>query len=117
MLVSDEAIEIPASVSDAVRKELQKAEARRLQRWEIQQAAIREFRKLSYELQGWAPLWFSPRTSLEARKYLHDKSEGKAIQTVNHLHDKPLELNVTHSLSERFKIEMQKADQRVRDRR
>jgi hypothetical protein len=55
-------------------------------------------------------------TSLDLRKYLYDKRDGKAVHTVNHLHDKPLEMNVTHSLSERFRIAMEKAEKRVSGR-
>lgn len=117
LLVSDEPIEIPESATDAVKQDLAKLEARRQWHWKLKQAATRKFRRLSFELQGWAPLWFSPRTALEARKYLHDKSEGKAVQTLNHLHDKPIEHNVTHTLSERFRIAMEKAEKRVSGRR
>lgn len=40
------------------------------------------------------------RESLDLRKYLYDKRDGKAVHTVNHLHDKPIEMNVTLSLAE-----------------
>lgn len=49
------------------------------------------------------------RESLELRKWLYDKADGKAIQTVNHVHDKPIEMNVTVSLAEAI----QKARKRV----
>lgn len=117
LLVSDEPLEIPDNATDAVKQDLEKLEARRLARWKLKQAAIRKFRRLSFELQGWAPLWFYPRTALETRKYLHDKSEGKAVQTLNHLHDKPQEHFVTLNLSERFRIAMDKAAKRVCDLR
>jgi hypothetical protein len=45
--------------------------------------------------------------------YLEDRAYGKPVDTVNHLHDKPLELSVTHTLSERFRIAMEKAEKRV----
>jgi hypothetical protein len=51
--------------------------------------------------------------SLDLRKYLYDKRDGKAIHTVNHLHDKPIDVNVKHSLSERFRMAMEKAEKRV----
>jgi hypothetical protein len=44
---------------------------------------------------------------------LLDRKLGKPVQTVNHLHDKPLEMNVTHSLSERFRLAIEKAEKRV----
>jgi hypothetical protein len=117
LLVSDEPIEIPESATDAVKQDLAKLEARRLEHWKLKQAATRKFRRLSFEVQGWAPLWFSSRTALETRKYLHDKSEGKAVQTLNHLHDKPQEHLVTLNLSDRFRIAMEKATKRVSDLR
>jgi hypothetical protein len=36
----------------------------------------------------------------ETLKYLENRSLGNCVDTVNHLHDKPLELNVTVSLAE-----------------
>ena len=54
--------------------------------------------------------------SLDLRKYLYDKRDGKAVHTVNHLHDKPLEMTVTHTLSERMRIAMEKAEKRVSGR-
>jgi hypothetical protein len=117
LLVSDEPIEIPANATDAVKQDLEIREARRLAHWKLKQAATRKFRRLSFELQGWAPLWFSPRTALECRKYLHDKSEGKAVQTLNHLHDKPTEHIVTLNLGEGMRLAMLKAEQRVSGQR
>ena len=35
-----------------------------------------------------------------ARRYLWDRADGKPVDTVNHLHDKPLEMNVTVSLAD-----------------
>lgn len=54
------------------------------------------------EVAGWRGLWDSLNTAirLDVRKYLYDKRDGKAVHTVNHLHDKPIEMNVTVSLSE-----------------
>lgn len=47
---------------------------------------------------------------------LLDRKFGKAVQTINHLHDKPIEHTVTHTLSERFRIAMEKAEKRAGDR-
>jgi hypothetical protein len=55
------------------------------------------------------------RESLDLRKWLYDKRDGKSVQTVNHVHDKPLEMTVTHTLTERFRIAMEKAELRVRN--
>lgn len=44
---------------------------------------------------------------------LLDRKFGKAVQTINHLHDKPIEHTVTHTLSERFRIAMEKAEKRA----
>lgn len=40
------------------------------------------------------------RESLDLRKWLYDKRDGKPVQTVNHVHDKPIDINVTMNLSE-----------------
>lgn len=40
------------------------------------------------------------RIRLDSLKYLTDKRDGKSVITVNHLHDKPIEMNLTVSLSE-----------------
>ena len=117
LLVSGEPIEIPGDATDAIRKDLEKLEARRQALWMLKQSATKRFRKLSFELQGWAPLWFSERTALDTRKYLHDKSEGKALQTLNHLHDKPIEHNLNLKLSERFQLAIEKGMKRVSDLR
>ena len=42
------------------------------------------------------------RARLDARKYLTDKRDGKAVHNVNHIHDKPIELNVNLELGERL---------------
>lgn len=48
-------------------------------------------------------------------RYLEDRAYGRPIDTVNHLHDKPVDLNVTLSLGEGMKLAMQKADERLRN--
>jgi len=53
------------------------------------------------------------RESLDLRKWLYDKRDGKPVQTVNHLHDKPVEHLVTHTISERMRIALEKAEKRV----
>jgi hypothetical protein len=40
------------------------------------------------------------RLRFDVLKYLTDRRDGKAVQTVNHVHDKPIEMNVTVSLAE-----------------
>lgn len=47
---------------------------------------------------------------------LMEKRDGKAMHTVNHLHDKPIEHNVTLELGERMRLAMEKAEQRVNRR-
>jgi hypothetical protein len=49
-------------------------------------------------------------------RYLEDRAYGRPMDTVNHLHDKPLEMTVTHTLSERMRIAMEKAEKRVSGR-
>ena len=76
-------------------------------------------KKDTLELAGWRRLWDSldKRIALETRRYLYDRAKGKATITVNHLHDKPIEHNVNVNLSERFRIAMQKAEERARNGR
>lgn len=51
-----------------------------------------------------------------ARKYLWDRRDGKPVSTVNHVHDKPLQLDVTHTVSQRYLAALERAEKRVRDR-
>jgi len=59
-------------------------------------------KKETLELAGWRRLWDSldKRIALECRRYLYDRAKGKATITVNHLHDKPIEMNVNVSMAE-----------------
>jgi hypothetical protein len=52
-----------------------------------------------------------------ALEYLDNRDLGNTVDNVNHLHDKPMQHEVTLSLSERFRIAIEKGDQRVRDGR
>jgi hypothetical protein len=36
----------------------------------------------------------------EARRYLWDRRDGHAVRNINHIHDKPLDLNVSLSMAE-----------------
>lgn len=49
-------------------------------------------------------------------KYLECRALGNPTDTVNHVHDKAIDVNVTHTLSERMKLALQKAEDRVRNR-
>jgi hypothetical protein len=40
------------------------------------------------------------RLEFDVLKYLSDRAYGKAVQNVNHIHDKPIEHNVTITLTE-----------------
>lgn len=44
-----------------------------------------------------------------ARKYLWDRRDGKPVQTVNHLHDKPIELDVSFSLADTIRKARERA--------
>jgi len=46
-------------------------------------------------------------------RYLDDRDLGRPVDTVNHVHDKPLDVNVNVTLRERFKLALDKAEQRV----
>ena len=48
-------------------------------------------------------------------RYLEDRAYGRPMDTVNHLHDKPFDMNMTLSLGEGMKLAMQKADERLRN--
>lgn len=114
--------EVPKGVSDEEREQIEKRRAE-LQRLELQrriaakkcEIARRKFSKLSFEVQGWARIWFESSTKLDARKYLHDKAGHQAVRVINHVHDKPIEHNVNMDLSERFRLALEKGEQRVRD--
>ena len=56
----------------------------------------------SCEICLWWGLLNAPdaRVRLDTLKYLTDKRDGKPVQHVNHIHDKPVELNVNLSMSE-----------------
>lgn len=50
-----------------------------------------------------------------ALEYLDNRDLGNTTDNVNHMHDKPTtEINLNISLRERFKIAMEKADERLR---
>lgn len=72
----------------------------------------------SYEIKEWRKLWDASdlRIRLDTRKFLYEKRDGKAIHTVNHLHDKPLDVNVSLSVSERMMKALERAEARVRNR-
>lgn len=98
--VTLEPYEAPKDATADQREKIEKLEAERKARVETKRAAEKKFQKLSYEAQGWALLWFATRTALATRQYLYDKAKGKAVVTVNHLHDKPIEMNFNVSMAE-----------------
>lgn len=49
-------------------------------------------------------------------RYLEDRAYGRPVDTVNHLHDKAIDLNVTLSLGEGMRLAMQKAEERINAR-
>lgn len=113
--VSTEPIKISKEATDEEAKVLEKLEAQRKLDLLTKKAALKQWRKLSFEVQGWARLWFTASTALDTRKYLYDKAGHQAVKIINHVHDKPIEHTHTHTLSERFRIAMEKAEQRVRN--
>lgn len=56
----------------------------------------------SYEVQQWRRLTEARDINVRGlyRWRLFEHSEGRSIQTVNHLHDKPIEVNHTFNLAE-----------------
>lgn len=49
-------------------------------------------------------------------RYLEDRAYGRPVDTVNHLHDKPIDMKLELSMSERMLKALQKAEERVRSR-
>ncbi len=52
-----------------------------------------------------------------ALEYLDNRDLGNTVDNVNHMHDKPLEVNATLTLGEGMRLAMEKAEQRVRSRK
>lgn len=50
-----------------------------------------------------------------ALEYLDNRDLGNTVDTVNHLHNKPLQVNATLSLGEGMKLAMERADERLRN--
>ena len=48
--------------------------------------------------------------------YLDNRDLGEPVHPVNHLHDQPVDINITHTLSERMLKALEKADERTRNR-
>ena len=46
-------------------------------------------------------------------RYLEDRAYGRPVDTVNHLHDKPMDVNLTVNLGEGMRAAMKKADERL----
>lgn len=70
----------------------------------------------------WKCLWKQDAERLDqvgqhARKYLWDREGGKPVDTVNHLHDKPLDVNVNVSLAEVVRQVRQRKEAYERDRK
>ena len=51
------------------------------------------------------------------RRWVTEMAQGKAVHHVNHMHDKPLEVNATLTLGEGMKLAMQKAEERLGNRK
>ena len=70
--------------------------------WLIDRLNTFDPKKETIELAGWRRLWDSmdKRIALETRRYLYDRAKGKATITVNHLHDKPIEMNLNVSMAQ-----------------
>jgi hypothetical protein len=57
------------------------------------------------------------RLEFDVLKYLTDRRDGKAVQTVNHLHDKPIEMNVNVSMAEIVRGVRKRKEEYERNRR
>jgi hypothetical protein len=49
--------------------------------------------------------------------YLEDRHLGRAVDTVNHIHKDPIQVNARLSLGEGMRLAMEKADERVANRK
>lgn len=49
-------------------------------------------------------------------RYLEDRAYGRPVDTVNHLHDKPVEMNVTVSIAEVVRKVRERKEQHERSR-
>jgi hypothetical protein len=70
------------------------------------------------EIADWRDLWNAQdlRIRLDTRKFWYDKRDGKAIHTVNHLHDKPIEMNVNLSIADVVRKVRERKEQYERSR-
>jgi hypothetical protein len=50
-------------------------------------------------------------------RYLEDRAYGRPVDTVNHLHDKPIDLNVTVSMAEIVRKVRQRKQEYERSRK
>lgn len=69
----------------------------------------------------WKCLWVRDcerfdKEGQSARKYVWDRHSGKAVDTVNHIHDKPLDVNVTVSFAELVRKIRQRKEEYERSR-
>ena len=48
-----------------------------------------------------------------ALEYLDNRDLGTCVDTVNHMHDKPMDVNLTVNLGEGMRAAMKKADERL----
>lgn len=71
-------------------------------------------KKLPTENDLWLTLLVAQdlRIRLDALRYLTDRRDGRAVQTVNHLHDKPIEHNITFSIAEKLREARERATKR-----
>lgn len=63
---------------------------------------------------GWRRFWDhrDSKVALQTRIFLYDHWRGKARHTVNHLHDKPIEVNHTLSISAELEAAFARAKKR-----
>ncbi|MCU1301951.1 MAG: hypothetical protein JWQ87_2235 [Candidatus Sulfotelmatobacter sp.] len=67
----------------------------------------------------WRELTEAPgdaRIRLDARSRVEDRALGKAVHTVNHLHDKPIEMNVNLSIADVVRKVRERKEQYERSR-
>lgn len=72
----------------------------------------------SYKVQQWRQLTEAQDLTVRERSRwkLFEHAHNRAMSTVNHLHDKPIEMNINLTLGERMKKAMAEGDERVNQR-
>jgi hypothetical protein len=115
--VSSEPIKVPKDADDELRAHLEREELRRRELLAAKRIALKRWNKLSFEIRSWARHWFSHSEALETKKYLHDKAGHQAVRVINHVHDKPIDVNLNVSMAQLVREVRERKEKYERSRR